>query len=566
MKLTRILAPILCVLAAVTGAMAQGSPNAPLNSSGGSALSFVGGRFYANEYSSNSGLFSAASVYTGNAATGSASITIRGGYIVLKDGRSVMPWAINVPLVVSDATPELVTPTAVSGCYNSKGMNQDGVLVTCTITASFTFVHGVGASILSATGGVAEAEQDAYNQGGGTVVIGPGWTLNTSCTSCYTSMTNMFANLPTVPNVQFNDVRQNNIPYWTDQANGTTALATPTTRVGGSTCTGSNTVCDTSIAVASGGFTNAAQYVWVAYVDQLGGIGKASLTANYTTAGAVQIEFLAPAASAGAVGWIFGIGTSYAAAYWIPATSTNCTLTTIETVVPACAVTNTNFNQTGSNAFVAKPLTTFALYPIPGGVAAAYNPNFLSHTTFAYQPSALPSLGFPSEYGPFTATAALTAGQLGVLGTIPLPTGYLNWIGRELEIHGKFNYTPTTGGTAPEVLVEIGDITDFSTGTPKALCTELEVHTTTTATYDVDFTCTLQTQATGTTGTIQPGGFLVDGISTGATLAIAAPEQDSGPITADVLDTDLLYIVFAQTTSAETTGPQLQKVDLTVKQ
>jgi hypothetical protein len=566
MKLTRIIALFASIAALAVGATAQGSPSAIANSSGASALSFVGGRFFANEYLSPSGLLTAAAVYTGNATTGSSSITVRGGYIVLKDGRSVMPWAINVPIVISDASPELVVLTAVSGCYNSKGMNQDGILVTCTLSGSFVNLHGVGASILSGTGGAAEAAQDAYNQGGGTVVLGPGFGVNTSCTGCYTSTANMMANLPTYPNVQFEDTRSNSYGRWTVQPNGTTALATPATRVGGSTCTSSNTVCDTSIAVSSGGFTNASQFVWVAYVDELGGIGKASLTANYTSAGAVQIEFLAPAASTGAVGYIFGIGTSYAAAYWIPVTSTNCTLTTIETVVPACAIANTNFNQVGSNAFVAKPLTTFSLYPIPGGLAATYNPNFQSHTTFAYQPSAVASLGFPVEYGPFTATPALTAGQLGVAGTIPLPAGFLNWIGRDIELHGKFAYTPTTGGTAPEIAVEIGDVTDFTTGTPKILCTELETHTTTTVAYSVDFTCTLQTNAIGTSGSIMPGGFLIDGTQAGTTTGIAAPEQATGAITADVQDQDLLYVVFLQTASAETGGVQLLKADLTVKQ
>jgi hypothetical protein len=142
----------------------------------------------------------------------------------------------------------------------------------------------------------------------------------------------------------------------------------------------------------------------------------------------------------------------------------------------------------------------------------------------------------------------------------------MNWAGRSITLHGRFNYTPTTGGTAPEVLVDIGDVTDFSSGTPLALCTELEVHTTTTAAYSVDFTCTLQTQATGTTGSIQPGGFLVDGLEAGTTLAIVAPEQDTGAITCDVQDTDLLFIIFAQTSSAETTGPQLAKLEITVNQ
>jgi hypothetical protein len=566
MNFTRRIASIIavCVLLAC-GAIAQSSPNSNANSSSGSAISFVAGRFVANEYASSSGLFANAAIYQGNAATGSSTITVRGGYIVLKDGRAVMPWAINVPILINDANPELVTLTAnPSGCYNSKGMNQDAVLVTCTLTGSFTFLHGLGATVMSATGGVAEANQDAYNQGGGTVVIPPGFSLNTSCTGCYTSLANAMANLPVEPNVQFEDTRSNNIRYWTPQPSTLSALATPTTRVGSTAnCTGTHTVCDTSIAVASGGFTNAAQYVWVAYVDILGGIGPASATANYTSAGAVQIEFIAPAASTGAVGWIFGIGTSYAAAYWIPVTSANCTLTTIETVVPACAITNTNFNQTGSNAFVSKPLTTFALYPAAAGVAAAYNPVFQSHTTFAYQPSGVPSLGFQTSFGPFPATGALTAGQASVLGTVALPIQFLNTITRKLRMTGKLTLTPSTSGSV-QILVGIGDITDFTTGTPKAVCTLTTTGTITTAAYDGQFQCDWTTNATGTTGTIMPDGFSIFQLQAGTTTSPSvAVESATGAITADVLDEDLLYVAFLQTSAAEsTTPPQLQSFSI----
>ena len=165
MKYTRIIALALCVLAASL-AMAQNIPVA--QSSGGSVISFGIGKFVANEYN-NYGGSQSSQIYTGNATTGSSTIQIRGGYIVLKDGRSIVPYAVGVPIVINDSQAELVTPTAVSGCYKSQGMNQDGVLVTCSVTASFTYLHGQGASILSGTGGAAEAANDAFNWGGGGV-------------------------------------------------------------------------------------------------------------------------------------------------------------------------------------------------------------------------------------------------------------------------------------------------------------------------------------------------------------------------------------------------------------
>lgn len=300
--------------------------NATANSTPGSNLSFVAGRFVANRYNSYGGE-GTAQIYTGNSTTGSATITVRGGYINLNDGRSIVPYAVGVPIVINDSNPELVTPTTVSGCYKAQGLNQDGILVTCSITASFTFTHGIGAVITSGTGGIAEAVNDAWNNGGGVVVLAPGLAVNTSCTGCYTSVNNAIANILPYGNVSIEDDRGANVasrtmPYWSVQPSGTTVLGTPTTRVGSaSNCTGSNTVCDTTIAVASGGFTNAAQYVAVTCVDILGGESPASATAHYTSAGAVQIEFLAPAAQTGCVGWRPYIGLSYATAYLITPTS-----------------------------------------------------------------------------------------------------------------------------------------------------------------------------------------------------------------------------------------------------
>ena len=106
--------------------------------------------------------------------------------------------------------------------------------------------------------------------------------------------------------------------------------------------------------------------------------------------------------------------------------------------------------------------------------------------------------------------------------------------------------------------MEVGDITDFSTGTPKdSLHADLNGHAHHDVAYTVEFQCDLSTNATGTTGTVMPSGFLIDSVQAGTTTGVVAPEQATGAITADVLDQDSLFFVFLQTSSAETTGPQL---------
>lgn len=500
-------------------------------------------------------------------SSGAQTVTLNGCYI--KVGTSYeefYPIAVNVPLYITDGTnSEAVTPTSVTQPTVVTGPSTVSPY-NCTFTATFANSHAnAGFSVSSNDGGLEEAMNYALAKGIGDVVI-----------ESTSQITNAQITAALVyPAVQIVDLRApagpgatatswSGVQYWNPQPSGLTALAQPTTLVGSaSNCTGTHTFCDTSIAVASGGFTNAAQYGWVAYVDPLGNVGKASATANYTSAGAVQIEIVAPAASAGAVGYVFGIGTSYAAAYWFPATSSYCTLTTIETVVPACAVTNATYGQTGSNAFVPKPLTTFALYPYPGGVAAAYNPNFETHTTYAYAPSPRPFAGFEQNYGPFTVAPALTGGQAVVLGTVALPPGFLNFIPTALHITGNITLTPSTGGTI-QLLTGIGDITDFTTGTPKAVCTDTETTATGTAAIKVHIDCTWTVNATGTTGSIMPGGFMLEQLQAGTTTGNLAVESATAAITTDVLDQDLIYVEFLQTTAAESTTPP-QLIDLHIE-
>ena len=79
-------------------------------------------------------------------------------------------------------------------------------------------------------------------------------------------------------------------------------------------------------------------------------------TYNQTPTLNYSVTITAPAASAGAVGWRFYAGASYNAAYLMPIDSTHCVLTTLESVMPACAI--------GANGgWIAPPLTTTSLRP-----------------------------------------------------------------------------------------------------------------------------------------------------------------------------------------------------------
>lgn len=524
-----------------------------------SYLSRVAGTFVASNYAYGiAPNIPAFKVVSGNAATGSQTITLNAGSFALPDGRQIYPFSgvgAYAPITIDvGSNAETVTPTAVSGCNSASQYAS-----TCSITASFNNLHAAGVPIASGSVGLQEALNDAYltnSSGvgmGGIVVVDSYWASLGGTDAILTAAT-------PYSQVSIYNTRGGQINEWDVQPSTVSAIAAPAVRVATASCGGTTTVCD---GTAVGTWTNAAQYVCVTYVDILGGESPCSTTAHYTSAGSLAINFTAPIASTGAVGWRAYIGLAYlTTTYQIPITSANCTLTTLESVIPACAVANTTYNQAGSNGVFPTPTTHTQLVPQSGGVANAYNPNTISHTTFAYAPVGNTKERFEANYGPFPATVALTAGQLGVLGTAPLPAGMLNYINRTIRISGKVVYTPTTGGTVPTFDVEIGDITDFSTGTPKVVCSFPEVHTTTTATYLANFTCDWNTQATGATGTIMPSGMLVDNVS--GTLGISVSEVGGlAGITADVLDQDSIFIVFLQTSSAETTGPSL--VDLHIE-
>lgn len=494
----------------------------PTSSTRPSHLSFVAGRFVANEYANYGGAL-ASQIYAGNAATGSSTITVRGGYIVLADGRAVVPFAVGVPIVINDTTPELVTPTAVSNCYNAKGMNQDGATVTCTITASFSFVHGPGATITSGSGGLMEAVQDAQNWGGGLVTIEPGFFVNTSCTNCFSSATAAITGILVYPNVSIEDNRTGPPQTYSVTPSTTSFIATPATLTSttvGFGLNGANTM--------GGTYTGASTYhVCVAYVDIAGNEGACSADFSGLTAGTGstnQIGFSAPAASTGAVGYTVYISLaagSYALAYQVPITSSVCTLTKIETITPACAVTNALYGQTGSNAIVSA--LTVNTSPLALQLGGANNQvgtgNSGAHTTYAYASGGYGAYTVLSANLPFTATAGgASSTNPVVMATIAVPAGFMNQVGKTIRVCAKMKQTLANSPTIENWQVWWDGAGSDTAGSPVQISNIQGTATYTNVAYNGSFCEAFETTASGSGVT---AGSIIGGANV-ATMGIAS--------------------------------------------
>ena len=112
--------------------------------------------FAAGIYSSIAYNTYSARVFSGNSATGSQTITLRDNGVRLCDGYILQPFATTVPITIGiGSNAETVTPSAVSGCA------VNGPLNSCTITATFSNLHGPGELVVSGDAGIQEAINDA---------------------------------------------------------------------------------------------------------------------------------------------------------------------------------------------------------------------------------------------------------------------------------------------------------------------------------------------------------------------------------------------------------------------
>ena len=371
------------------------------------------------------------------------------GLITLPDGRTDMPYNVNAPILIDIGTnQETVTPTAVSGCYETAILSGSAG-INCTITASFSNLHGQGAVVASGTYGLQEAINDAFSTGGGQVMVDTFWGGGYG--SALQGTNAILTAATGYPTVGIIDHRSLAPVHWNliaSQAAGS-YLAAPTTLTSG-------TVSSSTTVAGSASYTGGTIHVCIAYVDVMGNEGPCSGDYSFADTSAKAIQFSAPAASAGAVGWIPYIGLESGASgheYQValftqptvigvaPASNAVCTLTTIETILPACALANTTYGQSSSGTInvAAYPVVTSQQAFQLGGVSSTsyYVPNVNAHTTYAYVPGAHPGVpGIVTSSPKFTASATLASTVPFVLGSIQLPPGFMNYQGRTIQVCG----------------------------------------------------------------------------------------------------------------------------------
>ena len=469
-------------------------------------------------------------------AAGVGTITLNMGNIVTPDGITFMPLSTNAPITIgSGATSETQTPSAVS-------CTTPTTYQTCQVTANWTNTHGTGDLVSSGTVGLQEAINYAHAQGGGNIDISAQWASLGGTNALIAAAT-------PYSNVIIEDNRATTQTYWGMQPSTATLLAAPTTLT-------ATTVTWTT----TGTWTAADHFLCITYVDALGGEGPCSATYDVTPAATTIANIASPAASAGAVGWRAYAGSAYATAYLLPITSTNCTLTTLESVFPACAIGAAGtWPAIWVNTAIQKPA---AATP----VAASNNPVKQGHTLFAYFPMASQPIPFQAHYGPFPAmSGGTTAAQAAYLGSFELPTGYLAQLGRTIRITGKINITTDTA-TTPSILVKLGWAGGTTTGAPVAVCTA----TSTTAygssaVFYHSFSCTMTTTtvAVGATSAIQSNSWAIKVLAGGTAVGTVVGDALAGP--SGSLNLALQNTVYIEYIGSTSTTSSLQLMDLHVE-
>jgi hypothetical protein len=516
-KLALVILLIGGLVAGTIPALAQNFPNN------------IGGRYMVSEYGKWS--MQTLGPLTANVAT---TVNLTDCFVNVGTGnRKVWPFAqkgqaaLNVPIQIQDGSnSETVTSESAATYPTTVTVPPTVQQYTCSITITAANSHNAGVTIVSGDGGLAEAINDAISQGAKVVTIDP-----------YAAISQATIKAAVVyPQITIEDLQAGDPPYWTAEPTSDTFIATPTT------LTSSTVTQNTSPAGSSswGGTV----YVCVAYVDIMGNEGACSATYHYTSTASDSVTITAPAASAGAVGYTLYLslsGGTYAFAYQIPITSSVCTLTLVETVTPACAVTNTAYGQTGSNAtFTGYPVNTAPIALQLGGASTTsdYVGNSNAHTAYAYAPAyKAPIPGVVTVSLPFTAgpsTVATTVPQ--IIGTVALPpSGFLNSVGQGLRVCGKATLTENASGTLEELQFLWDAPGSNAAGVPVILGTLAATVTGTAAAYNEPFCVDLITTVSSSSATgasiLPTDGLFLNTLAAGSAAGVAGIDTNTGTAT-----------------------------------
>lgn len=533
--------------------------------------SFVAGRYVARNYN-----YTGIRIFSGNTSgAGAATFSLSSASIRLPDGRTIVPFSAGgtntsgaaqalpaIPITVgAGTTKETVTPTAVTGCYI--GAPQG----TCQITATFNNAHGQGEVVTSGSCGIQEALNDAGSYGGGVAEVDS--SLNQICGA--STVNADLAAAVVVPTATIEDTHAGAPMYW-NPVGGLTTFTAPSTLTATTVGFGLNGANTTG-----GSYVGANTYnVCISYVDLMGQEGPCSASFSSLTAGTGstnQIGIAAPAAATGAVGYTIYItvtgANTYGLNYKVPlATYSNgvptgngvCTLTTIETTTAACAVANTTYGQSGSNAAVsALTVNTSPVNPQTTVVSTTslYVPQAGGRTTYVYSPSSRAGIpGIPVQFTPFSITAPAGSTAPTVLGTVNLPANLLNIVGRTIEVCG---YATTSASTATIENIQVQwDARGQDSSGAGVLVSNQTVTLTASSVLQISFCTQLQGTVSATTvtgGSVQAlAGYQTDGIASLSAGASGTQTIKGNTGSLNLFEEARINIIYLHTTGTEGTG------------
>ena len=239
--------------------------------------------------------------------------------IIRKHNRSQrtigIPWNLNATVTINDGNSTLTETDALTAFSNSTGY--------CTLTLTQTNAH-VGSYVLtSGTCGLREALNDLQGYGGEVIVDQQFYDAGcTAATITGLTQGSTASAGPLLGNQYIHDISAGQDTWYGLKA--TTLTLIPATGV----------ALTATITAGSSSY-----YLNYEYVDPVGGQGLPNTESAQLTSATLPITTSAVAAATGAVGWIPMItssttGTELA----VPVTSTVCKLSTLETIIPACAI------------------------------------------------------------------------------------------------------------------------------------------------------------------------------------------------------------------------------------
>ena len=364
----------------------------------------------------------------GSTASGTYSITLDygkassagNGYVFYPFAYAVLPSIA----IGSGATYEVVTPSSASCTPALANSYQQ-----CTLTATFNYAHGAGDIVRSGDAGLVEAINfAAFTLSVGNIVeIGEKWYVAGGTQALIQGLTNPYPYVTIEDTAGLYDLR------W--------FTATPTVQT-----TTAASAASTGTLTAGGSLTAGAYYFKTAYVDVLGQVSQASsevassLTATSTNA---SITVNAPAAAAGQVGYIVYMtiqGGGSGNEFYVPLTSSNCTLNTVESVIPACALTNTGYGQTSSAALI-------SVTPVNTAAKVIGATDTVNRTAFAYLPSNSAGAIGPIPVTIMSQAGTATAAATYHIGAVTVNGGLFAQVGREYHVCGSGHFTYATTGT-----------------------------------------------------------------------------------------------------------------------